>query len=74
MNPADVAQSALPVSADLSILTLFLQAHWVVKLVMMVRDKVSLIERFMTSIGVLLRRRGKFSRMRSNTTTVSFSE
>jgi biopolymer transport protein TolQ len=34
MNPADVAQSALPVSADLSILSLFLQAHWVVKLVM----------------------------------------
>jgi biopolymer transport protein TolQ len=34
MNPAEVAQSALPVSADLSILGLFLQAHWVVKLVM----------------------------------------
>lgn len=35
MNPADVAQSALPLaSADLSILTLFLQAHWVVKSVM----------------------------------------
>ena len=35
MNPADVAQSALPVSADLSIFGLFLQAHWVVKLVML---------------------------------------
>jgi biopolymer transport protein TolQ len=36
MNPADVAQSALPVaSADLSILGLFLQAHWVVKSVML---------------------------------------
>jgi len=34
MNPADVAQSALPVTADLSILGLFLQAHWVVKAVM----------------------------------------
>jgi biopolymer transport protein TolQ len=34
MNPADVAQSALPVTADLSIFSLFLQAHWVVKLVM----------------------------------------
>ncbi len=34
MNPADVAQSALPVTADLSIFGLFLQAHWVVKLVM----------------------------------------
>ncbi len=35
MNPADVAQSALPVAAaDLSILGLFLQAHWVVKTVM----------------------------------------
>jgi biopolymer transport protein TolQ len=34
MNPADVAQSALPVTADLSILGLFLQAHWVVKTVM----------------------------------------
>src|SRR5262249_54908936 len=35
MNPADVAQSALPVSADLSILSLVLQGHWVVKLVML---------------------------------------
>src|SRR5262245_9408717 len=34
MNPADIAQSALPVTADLSIFGLFLQAHWVVKLVM----------------------------------------
>lgn len=35
MNPADVAQSALPLaSADVSILNLFLQAHWVVKSVM----------------------------------------
>ena len=31
MNPADVAQSALPLtSSDLSILTLFWQAHWIV--------------------------------------------
>ena len=34
MNPADVAQSALPVTADLSVFALFLQAHWVVKSVM----------------------------------------
>jgi biopolymer transport protein TolQ len=35
MNPADIAQSALPLaSADVSILSLFLQAHWVVKSVM----------------------------------------
>jgi biopolymer transport protein TolQ len=35
MNPADVAQSALPLtSPDVSILALFLQAHWVVKSVM----------------------------------------
>jgi len=35
MNPADIAQSALPLaSADVSILNLFLQAHWVVKSVM----------------------------------------
>jgi biopolymer transport protein TolQ len=35
MNPAEVAQTALPVaSSDLSILGLFLQAHWVVKAVM----------------------------------------
>jgi biopolymer transport protein TolQ len=36
MNPADVAQSALPLaSADLSIFGLFLQAHWIVKTVML---------------------------------------
>ena len=36
MNPADVAQSALPLtSSDLSLLTLFLQAHWIVKTVML---------------------------------------
>ena len=36
MNPADVAQSALPIaSADLSIWGLFLSAHWVVKSVML---------------------------------------
>jgi biopolymer transport protein TolQ len=36
MNPADVAQSALPlVSADVSLIALFLQAHWVVKTVML---------------------------------------
>ncbi|MBI4273627.1 MAG: protein TolQ [Rhizobiales bacterium] len=35
MNPADVAQSALPLSGvDFSILGLFLTAHWVVKSVM----------------------------------------
>jgi biopolymer transport protein TolQ len=35
MNPADVAQSALPVAAsDLSLFALFWQAHWVVKGVM----------------------------------------
>jgi biopolymer transport protein TolQ len=35
MNPADVAQSALPLtSSDLSIFTLFWQAHWTVKIVM----------------------------------------
>jgi len=35
MNPADVAQSVLPLtSSDLSIFTLFWQAHWIVKLVM----------------------------------------
>jgi len=35
MNPADMAQSALPiVSADVSLISLFLQAHWVVKGVM----------------------------------------
>jgi biopolymer transport protein TolQ len=36
MNPGDVAQSALPLaSADVSLIALFLQAHWVVKAVMM---------------------------------------
>ena len=36
MNPADVAQSALPLtSSDLSIFTLFWQAHWIVKCVML---------------------------------------
>ncbi len=36
MNPADVAQSALPLSSsDLSIFTLFWQAHWIVKGVML---------------------------------------
>jgi biopolymer transport protein TolQ len=36
MNPADVAQSALPLaSADFSLLSLFLQAHWIVKGVML---------------------------------------
>ena len=36
MNPADVAQSALPLtSSDLSIFALFWQAHWIVKLVML---------------------------------------
>jgi biopolymer transport protein TolQ len=34
MNPADVAQSAIPLASDLSIWGLFWQAHWVVKLVM----------------------------------------
>jgi biopolymer transport protein TolQ len=35
MNPADVAQSALPLtSSDLSLFTLFWQAHWIVKGVM----------------------------------------
>ncbi|HSR75408.1 MAG TPA: protein TolQ [Xanthobacteraceae bacterium] len=35
MNPADVAQSVLPLtSSDLSIFALFWQAHWIVKLVM----------------------------------------
>ena len=35
MNPGDVAQSVLPIaSADLSLLALFWQAHWVVKGVM----------------------------------------
>ena len=36
MNPADVAQSVLPLtSSDLSIFTLFWQAHWIVKTVML---------------------------------------
>ncbi|MPZ56685.1 MAG: protein TolQ [Rhizobiales bacterium] len=35
MNPADVAQSALPLSSsDLSVFALFWQAHWIVKSVM----------------------------------------
>jgi biopolymer transport protein TolQ len=36
MNPADVAQSALPLpSADVSLIALFWQAHWIVKTVML---------------------------------------
>jgi biopolymer transport protein TolQ len=36
MNPADVAQSALPLtSSDLSVFGLFWQAHWIVKTVML---------------------------------------
>ena len=36
MNPADVAQSALPLaSTDVSLIALFLQAHWIVKAVML---------------------------------------
>src|SRR3569833_1624668 len=36
MNPADLGQSALPVvSGDVSLIALFWQAHWVVKLVML---------------------------------------
>ncbi|HWW47759.1 MAG TPA: protein TolQ [Xanthobacteraceae bacterium] len=36
MNPADVAQSALPLaSTDVSLIALFWQAHWVVKAVML---------------------------------------
>jgi biopolymer transport protein TolQ len=36
MNPADVAQSALPLSSsDLSVFALFWQAHWIVKAVML---------------------------------------
>ena len=35
MNPAEVAQSVLPLtSSDLSLLTLFWHAHWIVKAVM----------------------------------------
>ncbi len=36
MNPADVAQSALPIaSVNVSLIALFLQAHWIVKAVML---------------------------------------
>ena len=36
MNPADVAQSALPMaSSDVSLIALFLQAAWIVKVVML---------------------------------------
>jgi biopolymer transport protein TolQ len=36
MNPADVAQSALPiVSSDVSLIALFMQAAWIVKVVML---------------------------------------
>ena len=42
--------------------------------VIRVRARVSLTDVFTTSIGVRLRRRGKFSRMRSNRTMVSFRE
>src|SRR5262249_30489674 len=35
MNPADVAQSALPAASDMSVLTLFWSAHIVVKGVML---------------------------------------
>src|SRR6201991_4439010 len=36
LNPADVAQSALPLtSSDLSLFTLFWHAHWIVKSVML---------------------------------------
>src|SRR3977135_3860757 len=34
MNPADIAQSALPLTTDVSIFGLFWQAHWIVKAVM----------------------------------------
>src|SRR5205085_379928 len=34
MNPADIAQSALPLATDVSIFGLFWQAHWIVKAVM----------------------------------------
>jgi biopolymer transport protein TolQ len=34
MNPADVAQSALPVTDHISLIALFLQASWIVKTVM----------------------------------------
>ena len=35
MNPADVAQQALPVASGVSLIELFFHAHWVVKLVML---------------------------------------
>ena len=36
MNPADVAQSTLPLaSSDVSLIALFWQAHWVVECVML---------------------------------------
>jgi biopolymer transport protein TolQ len=36
MNPADVAQSALPLpNADVSLIALFCQAHWIVNAVML---------------------------------------
>ena len=36
MNPADVAQSALPLaSSDVSLIALFLHAHWIVKTIML---------------------------------------
>ena len=36
MNPADVAQTALPLaSTDVSLIALFFQAHWIVKAVML---------------------------------------
>jgi biopolymer transport protein TolQ len=35
MNPADVAQSALPIASGVSLIELFFHAHWVVKLVML---------------------------------------
>ena len=46
----------------------------VVRLVMIVRDSVSLIDASITCSLVALRIDRKRSRMRSNTTTVSFSE
>src|ERR1700749_2792823 len=35
MNPADIGQVAPVVSGDVSLIALFIQAHWVVKLVML---------------------------------------
>ena len=36
MNPADVAQAAMPLPAtDVSLITLFWHAHWIVKCVML---------------------------------------